>query len=79
MDIAGENPVMCMGDLNGGNDTEWYKSVANSGFLKDTYKDAQHPYANNGSFNGFGKTVANDEIIDHIFISKQFTVHKWGY
>ncbi|MEO8414299.1 MAG: endonuclease/exonuclease/phosphatase family protein [Ginsengibacter sp.] len=76
--IAGKNPVILMGDLNGGNDTEWYKSIANSGFLKDTYKAAQHPYANNGSFNGFGKTVSSNEIIDHIFISKQFTVQKWG-
>jgi endonuclease/exonuclease/phosphatase family metal-dependent hydrolase len=78
MSIAGKNPVVFMGDLNGGNNSEWYKSIANSGILKDTYKEAPHPYVNNGSFNGFGKTVASDEIIDHIFISKQFTVQKWG-
>ena len=78
MSIAGKNPVIFMGDLNGGNNSEWYKSIANSGFLKDTYKEANNPYANNGSFNGFGKTVTSDEIIDHIFVSKQFAVQKVG-
>jgi endonuclease/exonuclease/phosphatase family metal-dependent hydrolase len=33
---------------------------------------------NNGSFNAFGKAVNSNEIIDHIFITKQFTVQKWG-
>ncbi|HET7119516.1 MAG TPA: endonuclease/exonuclease/phosphatase family protein [Hanamia sp.] len=76
--IAGTQPAIFMGDLNGGNETSWYKSVANSGFLKDTYKEAKNPYALNGSFNGFGSTIKSDEIIDHIFISKQFSVQQWG-
>lgn len=76
--IAGTQPAIFMGDLNGGNETSWYKSVATSGFLKDTYKEAKNPYALNGSFNGFGSTVKSDEIIDHIFITKQFKVEKWG-
>jgi endonuclease/exonuclease/phosphatase family metal-dependent hydrolase len=76
--IAGSQPVIFMGDLNGGNESNWYKIVANSGFLKDSYKEAKDPYANNGSFNGFGKTVNSNEIIDHIFISRQFKVEKWG-
>jgi len=76
--IAGSQPVIFMGDLNGGNESNWYKIVANSGFLNDSYKEAKDPYANNGSFNGFGKTVNSNEIIDHIFISPQFKVEKWG-
>jgi len=76
--IAGTQPVIFMGDLNGGNETSWYKTVANSGFLKDTYKEAKNPYGRNGSFNDFGSEINSDEIIDHIFISKQFSVLKWG-
>lgn len=76
--IAGNQPVIFMGDLNGGNESEWYKRVANSGILTDTYTDAKKPYATNGSFNGFGKNLNSDEIIDHIFVSKQFKVEKWG-
>lgn len=76
--IAGARPVIFMGDMNGSNDTQWYKVVANSGILKDTYKEAKNPYSLNGSFNAFGAEVGSDEIIDHIFISKHFTVEKWG-
>lgn len=77
-EIAGNGPVMFMGDLNGSNDTEWYKAIANSGILRDTYKEAARPYANNGTFNDFGKNLGSNDIIDHIFVSKQFKVEKWG-
>ena len=77
-EIAGNDPVIFMGDLNGGNDSEWYKTVIASGSLKDTYAEAKDPYANNGSFNGFGTTVTGDDIIDHVFISGNFHVEKWG-
>lgn len=76
--ITGTQPVIFMGDLNGGNETEWYQAIANSDILKDTYKEAKHPYTISGSFNGFGSNADSDDIIDHIFISKQFSVLKWG-
>ena len=76
--IAGTQPVIFMGDLNGGNETSWYKEVDNSGILKDTFKEAKNPYAVNGSFNAFGGAVKSNEIIDHIFVSNQFKVEKWG-
>lgn len=76
--IAGDQPVIFMGDLNGGNETLWYKAIANSGILKDTYKEAKYPYANNPSFQDFGKAISDSEIIDHIFVSKNFSVKKWG-
>jgi endonuclease/exonuclease/phosphatase family metal-dependent hydrolase len=77
-EIAGTQPVIFMGDMNGGNESEWYKTIANSGFLNDTYKEAKNPYANNGSFNAFGSAVKSNEIIDHIFVTKHFTVQKWA-
>ncbi len=77
-EIAGNEPVIFTGDLNGDHKSEWYQAVANSGILKDTYKQVSNPYANNASFNAFGKQVDKTEIIDHIFISKNFKVQKWG-
>lgn len=75
--IAKDQPVVFMGDLNGGNSDSWYKIIANSTQLKDTYVLAKHPYVSRGSFNDFGK--ANDgELIDHIFCSEAFEVKKWG-
>ena len=76
--IAGDNPVIFMGDLNGDHDSEWYKSLADSEILSDTYYQVEEPYANNGSFNGFGKRTSSKSIIDHIFTSKHFETTKWG-
>ncbi len=77
-DIAGNEPVIFTGDLNGSHSSEPYKTIANSDILKDTYKLVKYPYANNASHNGFGKTKDSTNIIDHIFISRHFTVSKWG-
>ncbi len=76
--IAGNQPVIFMGDLNGSNNSEWYKKIDESGILKDTYKKAKYPYANNPSFQDFGKAILDSEIIDHIFVSNNFLVKKWG-
>lgn len=77
-EIAGNEPVVFTGDLNGGHDSEWYKSLEGSGWLKDTYKQVTHPYANNGSFNSFGSALQRTEIIDHIFVTAPFKAQKWG-
>ncbi|MBE7173219.1 MAG: endonuclease/exonuclease/phosphatase family protein [Williamsia sp.] len=76
--IAGKAPVVFTGDLNGGHESEWYKTLAGSAFIKDVYRLAPHPYANGGSFNGFGANVGRSEIIDHIFVSGAFTVQRYG-
>jgi endonuclease/exonuclease/phosphatase family metal-dependent hydrolase len=76
--IAGNEPVIFTGDLNGNQQSEWYKNIDNSELLDDTYKHVNFPYANNGSFNGFGRNLASNGIIDHIFTSQQFLVGRWG-
>lgn len=75
--IAGTNPVLLTGDFNGDHKSEWYQLLANSGTLSDTYRLVKTPYATNGSFNSF-RTPSSSSIIDHIFVTKQFTVKKWG-
>lgn len=77
-EIAGDNMVILTGDLNGGHSTGCYKTIATSGTLKDTYDQADHPYTNNPSFNGFGKQIDGSDIIDHIFTTKHFKVKRWG-
>ena len=42
--IAGKDPVVFMGDLNGGRDTVWYLLLANSGLIQDSYGLVSHPY-----------------------------------
>lgn len=76
--IAGNAPVIFVGDLNGDQQSEWYQNIQNSELLEDSYKRATAPYANNGTFNGFGKNLSSPAIIDHIFVSSHFFVQRWG-
>lgn len=76
--IAGKQPVIFTGDFNGGHDAEWYLTIKNSGIIKDAYTLAIDPYINNGTFNSFRINNPSNEIIDHIFISDQFKVEKYG-
>ncbi|MHA4845905.1 endonuclease/exonuclease/phosphatase family protein [Flavitalea antarctica] len=77
-EIAAGQPVIFTGDLNGSQTSEWYLTLANSDMLTDSYKGVKYPYANNASFNSFGRARKGYEIIDHIFISKHFAPSKWG-
>lgn len=76
-EIAGNEPVLFTGDFNGNRESEWYKTIANSGTLKDTYNAVQYPYQNNSSTNGF-RTPRGNAVIDHIFMSRHFTASRWG-
>ncbi|MFT3902012.1 MAG: endonuclease/exonuclease/phosphatase family protein [Niabella sp.] len=76
--IAGNTDAILTGDFNGGRETEWYQSLANSGTLHDTYKDVKRPYENNGSFNNFGKGETGEGVIDHIFGTSRVSATKWG-
>lgn len=76
--ISGDNPAIFMGDLNGDHNSEWYKTLAESDLLTDTYSQAKEPYAVNGSFNGFGRRTESKSIIDHVFVTKHFQTSKWG-
>lgn len=76
-EIAGNEPALFTGDLNGGRDTEWYQEIATSGLLEDVHGKVKYPYENNSSMNGF-RTPRGTGVIDHIFMTKQFSAEKWG-
>lgn len=76
-EIAGTAPVLLTGDLNGSRESEWYKTIATSEVLTDVYSKVKFPYANNSSGNGF-RVPRGQSVIDHIFMSKQFTASRWG-
>ncbi|SMC63044.1 Metal-dependent hydrolase, endonuclease/exonuclease/phosphatase family [Pedobacter nyackensis] len=77
-EIAGKTPAVFTGDLNGGQKSDCYLTLANSGLLTDTYTQVKYPYANNSSFNAWGKDVKGYEIIDHVFVTKGFEAKRWG-
>lgn len=87
-EIAGNQPAIFMGDLNGTADNSWCKIINESGTLRDAYFDVENHYANNSSFNAWGKfdhldamdtkIIQEKQIIDHIYFSKHFKAEKWG-
>ncbi len=76
-EIAGQSPVLLMGDFNGGRESEWYQTLATSALLSDVFTQVKFPYANNSSMNGF-RTPRGSTVIDHIFMTMQFKARRWG-
>lgn len=77
-EIAGGSPTIFMGDLNGDHQSELYLTLKRSGLLSDTFDQVKHPYVNNTSFNGWGKKFEGNQIIDHVFVTRQFKAQRWG-
>ena len=76
--IAGDAPVVLTGDFNGNHHTEWYQLIASSENLRDAYREVKNPYVNNGTFQNFGRNFTASDIIDHIFVTRHFSVKRWG-
>lgn len=77
-ELAKELPLILTGDFNIDQHNEAYFTLANSKVVQDTYELAPLKYEPNATFNGWGKSLKADERIDHIFITKPFTVRKYG-
>ena len=76
--MAGDIPTILTGDFNVDQSNESYALINNSGVLKDAYETATFRYATNGTFNAFNPNSKTDSRIDHIFLTKQFKVQKYG-
>ena len=77
-EIAGNEKAIFTGDLNGDHNSTWYKRLAASDFLTDTYNQAKNPYEFNASFNSFGAAINKNGVIDHIFTTGKVSVKRWG-
>ncbi|WP_460925375.1 endonuclease/exonuclease/phosphatase family protein [Pontibacter brevis] len=76
--IAGSSPVILAGDFNFSQKDEKYATLNTSGILKDAYQLANARYAPRGTFNGFDADRISDERIDHIWLSSDFNVNRYG-
>lgn len=76
-EIAGNSPVISMGDFNSTPDTE--QIVYMSKHLDDAFgASEQNPYGPVGTFNGFKYDAPLKDRIDYVFVSSRFTVKKYG-
>ncbi len=71
-------PVILTGDFNVDQTSESYTLINTSGILKDSYELSPIKCALNGTFNAFNPNSKSDSRIDHIFVSKQFSVKRYG-
>ena len=67
-DLAGDLPVIVMGDLNCLPDSEPYNAIAAS-FVDARSTSQTRPVGPNSTWNGFSEIVP-DRIIDHVFVRK---------
>ena len=73
-----ELPAILTGDFNVDQNNESYKLLDNSGIMRDAYQIAELRYAPNGTFSGFHPDRKTDSRIDHLFLTKEFIVKKYG-
>lgn len=77
-EIAGEQPVVLVGDFNVDQTGESYRLIQDSQLLDDAYESAGERYALNGTANGFGLGTFTDRRIDHVFHTHGFKVARYG-
>ncbi len=76
--LTNGEPVILTGDFNVDQNNESYHLLNTSGVLKDAYELADICYATNGTFTGFDPNTKTDSRIDHIFLTKNFHVLRYG-
>lgn len=71
-------PVVLTGDFNVDQNSDSYKVLQSSHILQDAYTLSKIRLDNSASFNDYGNRLGSSERIDHIFVSPQFSVKRYG-
>lgn len=71
-------PAFVTGDFNVDQTSPSYRTITAGGDLLDSYKVAQLRYALNGTFNNYETDNYTDSRIDHVFVSPDVKVLKYG-
>lgn len=78
-EMCGKNAsVVLTGDFNVAQDNEIYCIFADCGFLKDSYEVAEFRFAPTGTFNSFKPQNFTTRRIDHIWVSDNARVDRYG-
>lgn len=71
-------PAFVTGDFNVDQTSPSYRTITAGGDLLDSYEVAQLRYALNGTFNNYETDNYTDSRIDHVFVSPDVKVLKYG-
>lgn len=76
-EIAGDQPVICLGDFNSTPETIQIQQLSNE--LKDAFFHSETPvYGPIGTFNGFKWDAPLRDRIDYVFVSDHFQIKKYA-
>lgn len=71
-------PTFLTGDFNVDQTNPMYEVLSSSEFLSDSFKTADFVYALNGTFNSYKTDGFTNSRIDHIFVTNDIKVEKYG-
>lgn len=71
-------PTIIMGDFNTDQNSETYHVLQTSGIVKDAFTKAAITYFPNGTYMDFDNDQRTASRIDHLFVSDQCKVLRWG-
>ncbi|MGK9124157.1 endonuclease/exonuclease/phosphatase family protein [Olivibacter sp. SA151] len=77
-ELAGNHTAILTGDFNVDQHSDSYQVLEQSHILQDAFEAAPFRYVTNGTFNNFNPNSKTDSRIDHIFLTTDFKVHKYG-
>ena len=77
-ELAGNVPAILTGDFNVDQTNESYTLINTSGVLRDSYELSPIKLAPSDTYNAYNVNTAGDKRIDHIFVTKRFTVSRYG-
>lgn len=77
-EMCSNETVILTGDFNVDQHNESYTLINTSGKLKDAYELTKIRYATNGTFNNFEPNLKTDGRIDHIFVTSNLRVMRYG-
>lgn len=75
---AGKTAAILMGDFNADQREKPYQLLQASDLLEDAFTLSPVKLAPSGTFNGFESGRCSDSRIDHIFLTKAFSVSRYG-
>lgn len=78
LEIAGDSPTIILGDFNSDQNSQVYQILNDKKTFRDAFEIAPIKLATVGTFSSFNPDADPGLRIDHIFLSPQFKVAKYG-
>lgn len=77
-EFGSDLPAILSGDFNVDQNSAAYETIVDDHILFDSYETADFSYMPNGTFNSYLSDGFSESRIDHIFLTTQFKVTRYG-